>query len=126
MTDASPGSASDRQHDFSFGERVGISKVRMCHWLQPRVPHVQGEAFQESQVLSGQVLVQRKEAGPVISPRLCDIAQVEGRCEVWDPQVTEKVQRSAILHLAQRFPVMSAFDLSSRTSRHFPEATPGS
>jgi hypothetical protein len=36
------------------------------------------EAFQKFQVLAGEVLIRRKEANPIISPRLQDIPQVEG------------------------------------------------
>jgi len=43
------------------------------------MPPLHGEASQESQVLTGQVLInQRKETEPGISPRLSDILQGEG------------------------------------------------
>jgi hypothetical protein len=37
------------------------------------MPHLHGESTQEFEVLVGHVLNWRKEAEPVISPRLCDI-----------------------------------------------------
>lgn len=52
--------------------------MHLYHWLDLRVTHVHREAFQEFQVLAGQVLIQRKEAEPVTSPRLCDIPQIAG------------------------------------------------
>ena len=60
----------------NFGKRAGISREGEYHWLHLMEPHVHGETFQESQVLAGQVLIRRKEAGPVISARLCDIPRV--------------------------------------------------
>jgi hypothetical protein len=62
----------------NFGKRAGISREGEYHWLHLMEPHVHGETFQESQVLAGQVLIRRKEAGPVISARLCDIPRVGG------------------------------------------------
>lgn len=52
-----------------LGEWEGVFLRAKVHWLQlkaPGVPHSQGETFQ---VLTGQVLIGRKEVEPVNSPR---------------------------------------------------------
>lgn len=43
------------------------------HWLELSIlgiPHLQGEALQESQVFAEQVLIWREEVEPVILPRM--------------------------------------------------------
>ena len=50
----------------SHGEREGVFRVNVNHWLEFKVlgmPHLHGEGFQ---VLSGQVHTEREEVEPVI------------------------------------------------------------
>ena len=49
------------------GVEVGICRMGKGHWLKARVLRcLNGEAFQESQVLAGRVLMRRKTVKPVI------------------------------------------------------------
>jgi hypothetical protein len=58
------------------------------------MPHLHGEAFQESQVLTRQGLIRRKEAEPVISPKLFDFMQVEG---IWISSSPDNVRKGKAL-----------------------------
>lgn len=57
-----------------------------------------GEAFQESQVWTEQVLIRRKEIDPVILLRLCDIPQVEANVSLEFPREGEALLVKGIPH----------------------------
>ena len=48
----------------SHGEREGVFRVNVNHWLELNIlgsPHLHGEALQESQVFAGQPLIGKEE-----------------------------------------------------------------
>ena len=56
----------------NLGEWELVFRVNVNHWLEFKVlgmPHLHGEAFQESQVLAGWVLIRKEEVELVHLPR---------------------------------------------------------